>query len=393
MLLPGKPVLRSIHLRILLTHLFSRPYVRRGGETHLEELSHFLVARGDEVNILTTKPGKAVVETVGPVTYVRVAQPPGILSRSQTLQEIFFAYQCFRFMLRERFDLIHCMHYTDACGARLAGWFTKVPYVYYILGIPVWKSYIRRPFDFAMLHFAVHGARQNLTVSRFAASHLLDDFGLSAIVLEPPCDIDKFHVSPTRDLNHPIFLAVGAFVEPRKGLRVLLGAFPLLKQRVPGAELVISGHVNEARLQHLLARLPKEVRSSIRVLGVGDVKDLPQLYAEAAVTVLPSMWEAFGLVLVEALASGTPVVGTRHGGIPEVIEPGVGVLFDPGTNGLEIPDPHNLATAMEQALQLYADPLLQQHCREAAGKFSWASYGNKLNRVHDLCARRELQPQ
>jgi phosphatidylinositol alpha-mannosyltransferase len=174
---------------------------------------------------------------------------------------------------------------------------------------------------------------------------------------------------------------------------VLLEAFPLVKQHTPDAQLVISGHVNEARLQRLLARVPPGIRSSIRVLGVGDVKDIPQLYAEAAVTVLPSMWEAFGLVLVESLASGTPVVGTRHGGIPEVIEPGVGVLFDPGTTGLEIVHPQNLAEAMEKALQLYADPHLQEHCREAASRFSWTSYGDKLNPVHDLCARRELQPQ
>ena len=108
-------------MRILLTHLFSRPYVRRGGETHLEELSHFLVTRGDDVTILTTKPGKAVVEKIGHVTYIRVAQLPGFLSRSRTLQEIAFAFQCFRLILREHFDLIHCLHYSDACGARLAG--------------------------------------------------------------------------------------------------------------------------------------------------------------------------------------------------------------------------------------------------------------------------------
>ena len=380
-------------MKILLTHLYSRPYVRRGGETHLEELSQFLVARGDDVTILTTKPGKALVEAVGRVTYVRVAQPPGLLGHSHTLQEIFFALQCFRYMLRERFDLIHCLHYSDACGALLSGWFSKVPYVYHILGIPAWKSYIRRPLDFAMLHFAVHGAHQNLTVSKFAAAHLLEDFGLEAIVLEPPCDVDKFHVSRTRDLAHPIFLAIGAFVEPRKGLRVLLEAFPLVKLRVPQAQLVISGHVNEARLLRFLSGVPSEVRSSIRVLGVGDVADIPRLYAEAAVTVLPSMWEAFGLVLVESLASGTPVVGTRHGGIPEVIEPGVGVLFDPDTTGLEIAHPENLAAAMVQALQLHADPNLQQRCREAASKFSWSSYGKKLKSVHDLCVRRELQPQ
>lgn len=380
-------------MRILLTHLFSRPYVRRGGETHLEELSHFLVTRGDDVTILTTKPGKAVVEKIGHVTYIRVAQLPGFLSRSRTLQEIAFAFQCLRLMLREHFDLIHCLHYSDACGARLAGWFTKVPYVYYILGIPVWRSYIRKPLDFAMLHFAIHGARQNLTVSRFAATHLLEDFGLHAIVLEPPCDVEKFHFSSTRDLNHPIFLAVGAFVEPRKGLRVLLEAFPLVKQREPNAQLVISGHVNEARLQRLLAGLSSEIRSSIRILGVGNVDDIPELYAQAAVTVLPSMWEAFGLVLVESLASGTPVVGTRHGGIPEVIEPGVGVLFDPGTSGLEIVQPQNLATAMEEALRLYANPNLQERCREAAARFSWTSYGDKLNHVHDVCVRRELQAQ
>src|SRR5204863_4596648 len=93
--------------------------------------------------------------------------------------------------------------------------------------------------------------------------------------------------------------------------------------------------------------------------------DLPALYRAAWVSALPSTGEAFGLVLVEALACGTPVVGADREAIPEVLgaDDGVGRLFAGD-------DPRAVARALLDALDLAADPATAARCRSRAEAFS-----------------------
>ena len=317
---------------------------------------------------------------------IRLGHPSSGLLRSSLVLEILFAFRCFFYLLANRiFDVVHCLHYSDACAARIAGRITGTPYLYHMLGIAVRRAYLRRPIDYLLLTTALRGARANISISQFAARFLKNDFGLASAVIPPPCDLNKFRPVGDRDLQHPVFLASGAFSEPRKGFRVLLQAFEMVKRHVPAAELHVSGHINPEQLRYLEAAPPR-IHSSTSILGAGDAADLPRLYSSAAVTVLPSMWEAFGMVLAESLACGTPVVGTRHGGIPEVIGEGVGMLFDPGSAGSEATNSEGLAQAMIHALALHADPHIGDRCRAAAREFSVESYLAKLEDLHRLCA-------
>src|SRR5205807_4918900 len=124
---------------------------------------------------------------------------------------------------------------------------------------------------------------------------------------------------------------------------LLVEAFRLVRRERPTARLVIS------RPRDLEAAR----RAGVDVDAVGvvwaDLDDraaLARTYREASVAVLPSENEAFGLVLVEAMACGTPVVGFAHGAIPEVIDrPEVGRLFDRR-------DPSAVATAILEWMEL-----------------------------------------
>ena len=94
-----------------------------------------------------------------------------------------------------------------------------------------------------------------------------------------------------------------------------------------------------------------------------DRAALSRAYATAWVTVLPSRDEAFGLVLAESLACGTPVVGSNDGGIPEIVDrPEIGRLFDGD-------EPAGLARALLEVLELAGDPGTIAACRERAGEF------------------------
>ncbi|MCW2762623.1 MAG: glycosyltransferase family 1 protein [Marmoricola sp.] len=117
-----------------------------------------------------------------------------------------------------------------------------------------------------------------------------------------------------------------------KGLRVLVDSLVRLRQLVPDVRLDVVGDGDDVA----------DLRARAEQRGVGDIiewhgkvrhGELPRIYREAAVTVLPSLTESesFGMTLVEAMASGCPVVGSAVGGIPFVIHDGVdGLLVPPG---------------------------------------------------------------
>ncbi len=113
-------------------------------------------------------------------------------------------------------------------------------------------------------------------------------------------------------------------------------------------------------------RAPGSTREppGVQWCDLDDERSLARAYGEAWVAVLPAVDEAFGLVLAEALACGTPVVGYAGGGIPEIVDrDGIGRLFD----RLE---PEPLADAILATLDAAGDPATAQRCRTHAERFS-----------------------
>jgi glycosyltransferase involved in cell wall biosynthesis len=135
----------------------------------------------------------------------------------------------------------------------------------------------------------------------------------------------------------------GGRLASNKGLLDLAEAFAVVAKSDRSAQLVVVGEDGGQRAP-LEARV-KALGISDRVHLVGHVEGdalLSAAYREARLTVLPSEYEAFGLVLLESLAAGTPVVASRVGGIPEFVEDGkAGLLVPPKS-------PRELAAAISQ---------------------------------------------
>src|SRR5205085_2455704 len=107
-------------------------------------------------------------------------------------------------------------------------------------------------------------------------------------------------------------------------LPLLVAAMDRILDKRPDVRLVLAGPGDPTPALELGS---DRVREATDVRGVGEVEDVAALYASAWVTALPSMREAFGLVLVESLASGTPVVAIANSGGPvEIVRDGIGVL-------------------------------------------------------------------
>jgi glycosyltransferase involved in cell wall biosynthesis len=118
------------------------------------------------------------------------------------------------------------------------------------------------------------------------------------------------------DLKDFIILSVAALHE-RKGLKYLIEGFTKVLEHNPKSKLIIVGEGPERKK---LEKLIKSLNLDNDVLLIGEQKNIAKILKSSDLFVLPSIKEAFGLVLVEAMAVGLPVIGTNTGGIPEIIE-------------------------------------------------------------------------
>lgn len=192
-------------------------------------------------------------------------------------------------------------------------------------------------------------------------------------VINPGVDITRFSPDGSKvDTSEPTILWVGRFV-PAKNLTELLNAFQSLRDNGIKAELVLVGEGPlESELKTKVSS--SNIGDSVRFEGYVPNKELPPYYRTADVFALCSKHESFGMVLLEAMASGTPVVAPRIDYIPEIVsDEQAGLLYQAG-------DPDDLYNKMRQLL-LNPDQgrELGQYARETVtSKFTWEQQAKKL---------------
>ncbi len=241
--------------------------------------------------------------------------------------------------LREReVDLLHAHMFRaellGARAARLAGTPAMIATVH--------SSRVRSPGDIAALVAATPLFDHLIAPSEAIAAKLRrEGRGAAEITVIPNgVDLDRFgaHRSPGQrtairaTLGIPadaFVIGVVARLEPEKGHRYLLAAWPEIARAVPNAWLAVigDGSLTDALRAQTLA-LPPAARR--RVAFAGGQTDVVALTQSLDLAVLPSLREAQGIALLEAMAARVPVVASRVGGIPETIRDGVdGVLVPP----------------------------------------------------------------
>ncbi|HVA06264.1 MAG TPA: glycosyltransferase family 4 protein, partial [Acidimicrobiales bacterium] len=166
--------------------------------------------------------------------------------------------------------------------------------------------------------------------------------------------------------------------DDRKRVPFLVDAFAQIHARNSETELVIAGRASDACREQLRARAP-ECAGSIRFVGEVTGAELVSLYSSAAVTCLPSLHEAFGMVVIESMAAGTPVVASHHGALPELVDDSVGATFPSD-------DVDACAVALEAVLERWADPARAQACVERARTYDWSVVGPQFLDVYEEVA-------
>ncbi|MEL7088609.1 MAG: glycosyltransferase family 4 protein [Planctomycetota bacterium] len=351
---------------------FCWPEVRRGGERMHAELTTHLAKDGFDVTFLSSaKRGEAKNAEIPEGVAHRV-----VLERRDLLRFRHHFTPAHEFRLRApsyirsiKCDTFYALTYFDAAAFLAAHPRSPRPkLVTHSIGVPYRRVYRRVPWDGHMLARSIADADRVYVLSTFAADQTHKDYGRRPDVLPPPVNVGDFPAKETIP-ERPVILFSGDVNEPRKGADLLVRAVNTFKDCDP--ELVFSGAITEAREAELrgLSELPGE---RLSFLGTGRREDLPALYRSAKILVLPSQWEAFGLVLVEALASGTPVVAARMGGGSDIVDRAeIGTLFDADSD-----EPVGaLARAIRETLEKASTLSSISACRARALDFTWERLG------------------
>ncbi len=381
---------------------------------YVREVTRFLGMRGVHVDVFTRSQDEHVPHVLHDLGFGNrvVHLPAGAetwLPKRQLVDYIpQFAEGILRFA-REKgihYDLIHANYWMSGIAAETlkAEWGVPVVTMFHTLGLM--KNRIARSPDEMEGEYRIEGERRALRISdRVLAATLAEKAQLQFLyqadeskirIVPPGVDVARFYPIPREEACEAIgippqdrmLLFVGR-IEPLKGLDTLMRAIAILREcgvqchvphylAVVGGDPAASGEKlsdEMARLQALRRELHLE--DLVLFLGKRAQDTLPYYYSAADVLVMPSHYESFGMVALEAMACGTPVVASQVGGLAFLIQDGVTGFVVPGGDYLAL---------SERLTQLLMDGELRQRmglqAAAYARQYAWENIVERLLGVY-----------
>lgn len=413
-----------------MVSVHTSPFAQLGGRdtggmnVYVRELSRHLADRGVKVDIFTRRTDRhnpQISHVYDGVRLINIeAGPPEPVNKDTlfcSLPEFASEMAYLAIQERNRYDVVHAHYWLSGWAANLLKGYWNVPNVMMF-------------HTLAHLKNAVAAGRNKETLLRLQIeSRLMEvsdgiitanpdeqaelmrrlDADETRISLVPPgIDLDLFQPGDSAAARRALDLPTGPLVlfvgriDPVKGIDTLFEAFHQLvnSHRWTGQtpKLVFvggliridgTGSTMDADLRRLAQRAEElGLSDSVMFRGSQPRQLLPLYYNAVDVCAVPSRYESFGLVAVEAMACGTPIVASKVGGLRFSIEDGVSGLLVPHS------EPAELASALHQLLTNHRlRSQMQVGARQAAVRYSWQTITSAMLRVYEQVMAREHAPE
>ncbi|GAA2807194.1 glycosyltransferase family 4 protein [Kribbella solani] len=350
-----------------------------GVQNHVRDLAEALLSLGHDISVLAPVDDTDAV----PPYVVSSGRAVGVPYNGSVARVTFGPRTAARvksWLADGGFDVVHVHEPTTPSASIIALWSSDGPFV---ATFHTWQVRSRAmSAASSLLRPALEKIDARIAVSENARSMMVQHIGGEAVVIPNGLYTSRFKGSPRSEWmgEDGTISFLGRLDEPRKGLGVLLDAVPALLAERPGLKVLVAGagQADEARRS-----LPARYRDRVLFLGAIDDEARADMLAGSDVYVAPHLGgESFGIVLLEAMAAGAPVLASDLAAFRQVLDGGrLGELFDPGDSG-------ELAA---RALRLLRRPAEREELLSAGlaavPRYDWSALLPELLSVYELVAR------
>jgi phosphatidylinositol alpha-mannosyltransferase len=347
-----------------------------GVSAHVNDLAIALIKLGHQVSVLAP----ADDEENLPDFVVSTGAPKAVRYNGSVARLSFgplTARKVSKWIEDGKFDVLHVHEPLAPSLSVLAVWAAKGPIV------ATWHSSMDRSRMILSLAKLAQTAMEKISariaVSEAARTTLVQHVGGDALIIPNGVDTSFFidaHPRSGWPGTGKSIVFLGRVDEPRKGLEILLKAFPKVREQFPNLRILIAGPGDP---EELIEEVPTIHRSAITYIGMVTNDEKPDVFASGTVYVAPNTGgESFGIVLLEAMASGTPVLSSNLQAFERVLDYGkAGVTFKNG-------DSDDLAQVL---IKLLSDDKKLIELREAglarSAYFDWTLVANRVLEVYE----------
>jgi phosphatidylinositol alpha-mannosyltransferase len=345
-----------------------------GVQFHIRDLAEYFLRQGHEVSVLAP----ADEDTPLPpyvVSAGRAVPVPYNGSVARLNFGFLSAARVRRWLHEGSFDVIHIHEPTSPSLGLLACWAAQGPIVAtFHTSNPRSRAMIAA---YAILQAALEKISARIAVSEYARRTLVEHLGGDAVVIPNGVDVDFFaRAEPEPAWQGGTIGFMGRIDEPRKGLPVLMRALPRILAAHPEARLLVAGRGDE---KEAVADLPKELRARVEFLGMISDEDKARFLRSVDLYVAPNTGgESFGIILVEAMSAGAPVLASDLDAFAQVL--------DHGTAG-ELFANEDADALADSAIRLLGDPGRRAELRQRGSahvrRFDWSTVGADILSVYE----------
>ena len=406
-------------MRIAVISYHTCPLATLGGKNaggmnvYVRDLSRYLGRRGVQLDVFTRSEDEHVPHVLHDLGFGnRVAHIPAGPEHPVPKEELAgylpdFADGILEFSRRkgQQYDLIHSHYWMSGIAARKLNhaWQAPIIQMFHTLGklkqrVAQTEAEAEGEYRIRGEYQAVHSADRIVAATTTERDQLMELYqagGEKVVIIPPGVDLSHFYPIPPDEAKEYVGIPMGKrmllFVgrlEPLKGLETLLRAIAHLRDNGGNQGdiclAVIGGDLDdlEAPQSQELGKLLQlrnefDLDSMVTFLGKKDQDSLPYYYSAAEMVIMPSHYESFGMVALESMACGTPVIASMVGGLAHLVEDGV--------TGFHVPVEDHRALGENISALLKDKALRYRMGHDAfafAKKFSWENIADRMIQLY-----------